>query len=143
MRSSLRAAAAAAVLLIVSPTLALADDAFAVMVGPYQVGLAGSVKGHGTATLTKVNNNTICWGVTVFGLDTPTELHIHKGIAGVNGDVAIALTPPTAGNPGAASGCLAIVDSNLVKELFEHPQRYYVNLHTTKFPEGAIRGQLF
>jgi CHRD domain len=38
----------------------------------------------------------------------------------------------------------ACVDArhSLVKEIAKKPKRFYVNIHTTAFPAGAIRGQL-
>jgi hypothetical protein len=62
--------------------------------------------------------------------------HIHKGKPGVAGPVVVPL--------GAAfrkSGCTtarAAVTAAIVRT----PGAYYVNIHTAKYPAGAIRGQL-
>jgi len=34
------------------------------------------------------------------------------------------------------------VDRRLLMDIIQHPQDYYVNVHTADFPGGAIRGQL-
>jgi hypothetical protein len=34
------------------------------------------------------------------------------------------------------------VDSALARRIANNPQRFYVNIHNEKFPDGAIRGQL-
>jgi hypothetical protein len=59
-------------------------------------------------------------------------------MAGVNGPVVVPLAPPTT---GASGGCVE-VDRALVRAIIKDPQNYYVNVHNTDFPGGAIRGQL-
>jgi len=86
--------------------------------------------------------------------DTPTVtgLHVHTGAAGVNGPVVINtgitgaanVMPPARGVIERQAQVLAS-DANAVaalREMFENPQGYYANLHTTAYPGGAIRGQL-
>lgn len=80
-----------------------------------------------------------------------TGFHIHSGLAGANGGVVIntGLAGPIAAN--AAGGNLKyevqIDPANpnqaaAVAGLFLAPSRYYVNIHTTAYPGGAIRAQL-
>jgi CHRD domain len=56
--------------------------------------------------------------------------------------IVVPLTPPSTGDPGASSGCVT-VDPALARAILNHPHRYYANVHTTAFPNGAARGQLF
>src|SRR5512132_2587314 len=65
---------------------------------------AGDPDGSGSATVL-IRDTTLCYGILVTGIDTPTLAHIHEGAAGVNGPVVVDLTPPQTGNPGGAEEC--------------------------------------
>ena len=80
-----------------------------------------------------------------------TGFHIHAGVAGVSGPVVIGsgLSGQTpAASPGGNIHYEVQIDptspaqSAAVYGLFLDPTRFYVNLHTTANPGGAIRGQL-
>jgi hypothetical protein len=120
---------------------------FAVLLGGNEVSDDGQANvgdpdGVGSATVLSAGT-ALCFGLTVNNLDTPTAAHIHQERAGVNGPIVVPLTAPVDGDPGASSGCIPDVDPDLVEEIFTHPEEFYVNVHTEKFPAGAIRGQLF
>jgi hypothetical protein len=57
------------------------------------------------------------------------------------GPIVLPLTQPTAGDPGASSACVDVNEA-LAGELLKRPSRFYVNVHTGPFPNGAVRGQL-
>jgi hypothetical protein len=101
---------------------------------------AGDPDGFGSASVT-INGTSLCFGITVGNLDTPTAAHIHKGRKFENGPVVVPLTPPTSGDAGASSGCVT-VEAALGADILANPRAYYVNVHTTQFPDGAVRGQL-
>jgi hypothetical protein len=84
------------------------------------------------------NSEEVCFSLTWKGLDTPTMAHIHKGPPGMAGPVVIVLygTPPV-----GHSGCRT-AKASLIDAIQKHPAGYYVNVHTKKYPDGAIRGQL-
>jgi hypothetical protein len=120
---------------------------FAVLLGGNEVSdegqaNAGDPNGVGSATIL-IDDTTLCFGITVNNLDQPTAAHIHRGHAGVNGPIVVPLTPPASGDPGASSDCIPEVDPDLLREIRANPGRFYVNVHTEKFPAGAVRGQLF
>lgn len=96
----------------------------------------------GDATFT-VNHGQgeVCWDFSFSGLTSDaTAAHIHAAPAGVNGDVVIP-TPVPAVTTGSAQGCAA-VDRSLAKDIKADPGSYYLNIHTSEFPGGEIRGQL-
>jgi hypothetical protein len=53
--------------------------------------------------------------------------------------VVVPLTPPDAS--GVSSEC-AEVSRELAKAIMKNPENYYVNVHTSDFSDGALRGQL-
>lgn len=63
--------------------------------------------------------------------------HIHEGAAGVNGPVVVNLEVDSP----RFRNCVA-VDHELIRSIGENPAGFYVNVHTTAFPGGEIRGQL-
>ena len=88
-----------------------------------------------------VNAGKLCYGLTIRGADTPVAAHIHRGNSKVAGPVVIPLTQPATGDAGAMGECVN-VDDKLLSELLKRPDRFYVNIHTSKFPNGSTRGQL-
>jgi hypothetical protein len=64
--------------------------------------------------------------------------HIHQAPKGVNGPIVVPLIAPIG---GSSAGC-ATVDPLLGQAIADEPRGFYVNVHTTMFPGGAIRGQL-
>lgn len=107
---------------------------------------AGDPDGRGSFTAT-IDGDQLCFGITVKNLDAPTMAHIHKGRRNVNGPIVVPLVPAggmfaPGGDPGAASGCVPI-DADLAAAILKNPHKYYANVHTGPFPNGAARGQLF
>lgn len=100
---------------------------------------SGSADGSGVAAIT-VNGTTIQFAILVKGITTPTLAHIHKAAAGASGGVVFDFHAPVFTN-GYATGSTTGSASD-VADLLEHPELYYVNVHTVEFPAGALRGQL-
>jgi hypothetical protein len=87
------------------------------------------------------SENEVCVRDAAFGgTAAPFLFHIHAGAAGVNGPIVVdftALLPS-----GIGCGVITSTDKHLVQKIRQHPEQYYVNMHTAEFPGGAIRGQL-
>jgi hypothetical protein len=66
--------------------------------------------------------------------------HIHIGARGVAGPVVQA-TPPTPGAENGVIGSGSFSNPALVAAMRADPGAYYVNVHSTVCPPGAVRGQ--
>lgn len=102
---------------------------------------AGDPDGRGSSNVT-IDGTSVCFGISVTNISAPTAAHIHAGKRSENGPVVVTLVHPATGDPGASSGCVQ-TSADLAAAIQRHPRRYYVNVHTSDFPGGAIRGQLF
>ena len=113
----------------------------ATLTGAAEVPDPGDDNGSGTAEITlDDDDNEICWDITVANITLPaTAAHIHTGAAGVPGGVLVTLSAP--GADGTAEGCTA-ADDDVVDDIIANPAGFYVNVHTTDFTGGAVRGQL-
>ncbi len=106
--------------------------------GEKEVPGPGDPDGSGTAVV-KVYKAQVFFTLTVENIAPADAAHIHLGLRDEAGPVIVTLEPPTGGSSRA---CTPITRA-LSLELREHPSRYYVNVHNKRFPDGAIRGQLF
>ncbi|MGW2782910.1 CHRD domain-containing protein [Streptomyces populi] len=91
----------------------------------------------------KVEGDRVSVAVTWRGTGRPTLLHIHQGAKGTGGDVRIDFSGLLDRIKGhSVVGTVEVEDTGLLDELKTDPGSFYANLHTTKFPGGAVRGQL-
>jgi hypothetical protein len=146
-RLALLTAAAVSVILVL-PSVAFAPrlPLFAALNGRNEVaqdGTKGAGDRNGAGSFSAViKGNTLCYGLAVRDINDPIAAHIHRGGPNKNGPIVVPLTAPQAGDPGNSSNCTT-VDSQLIAQIRKKPGRFYVNVHTDDFPDGAIRGQLF
>jgi hypothetical protein len=114
---------------------------------------------QGQATFQVSDDGTsIGYKLTVANIENVTQAHIHLAPAGVNGGIVAWLypaAPPSMLIPGRTEGILGegeITASSLVGSLSGQPLSAlldamrnggaYVNVHTSQFPPGEIRGQV-
>jgi hypothetical protein len=121
--------------------------------------MVGDPDARGTATVFGIdgaqNMATLCYAIVVN--DKLAELtqapgngraaHIHEGAAGSNGPVVAALAWPQNGQAGdciseATEGKFPTKEAGIVQRILKNPQSFYINVHNSEFPAGAIRGQL-
>ena len=101
----------------------------------------GDPDGTGTATIRLTPGlGRVCFVLTVANITLPaTAAHIHIAPPTDPGPVVVPLVPPDAS--GSSQGCVTTTRA-IVKAILKNPSAYYVNVHTTDFPDGAVRGQL-
>jgi len=107
----------------------------------------GETAGTGSVTIcVNTATNAISFGFDqLFVTGDPTAGHIHRGTAGVSGPVVFPFEAP--GPIDTSVGDVqwlgtAPASKATVAALVAGPAKYYVNVHTRKFPNGAVRGQL-
>ena len=110
-----------------------------VLTGAAEAPGPGDPDGIGAAVIAiDTDTNTVCWLIVVRRITLPaTAAHIHVGAAGSPGPIVVTLTPPNA--RGISFGCTQDADAGAIAA---SPAAYYVNVHTSDFPAGAVRGQL-
>ncbi len=109
-------------------------------------------KGEATFTLSKDGKSLSC-KVTVSDIENVTAAHIHLGKKGENGPPVALITNEK--KAGKFSGTLAegsITEKELmgslmgksVNDLIKQIKKgnAYVNVHTDKYPDGELRGQI-
>jgi len=107
--------------------------------GSKEVPGPGDRNGRGRAVIkTNRAKAKVCVTAEWSRIGTPTAAHIHRGGRTVSGDVVIDFT-------GAVTGgrnCARDVSKRLIRNINQHPRRFYFNIHNERYPAGAIRGQL-
>ncbi|MGB8102055.1 MAG: CHRD domain-containing protein [Nitrososphaeraceae archaeon] len=102
------------------------------------------------------NSSHVSYWVNVTGIKKINQAHIHNGTEGQNGDIVVTLTKNKSakGNDGPPNIGFS---GNITKDDLQGPLKNkeltdlvslmsegnaYVNVHTDKYPDGAIRGQI-
>ena len=129
--------------------LALPSAAFGVGGRPFIVAMTGAAErpgpgdpdGTGTAWLAvNVGKGEVCYTLEVANIILPAVgAHIHEAPVTDPGPIVIPLISPDAS--GVSGGC-ATADRALLIDILANPDEYYVNVHSSDFPAGAVRGQL-
>jgi len=118
--------------------VAVASPAKEIMAGAKLDAMQDHAKSNGKGTFTATIKGTkISWKLVFHGLTGPASAaHIHLGAKGVAGDVLIALCGPCkTTQTGTGTATAAQVKDMLAGKT-------YVNVHTAKYPNGEIRGQI-
>lgn len=112
----------------------------AVLLGANEVG-QGDPNASGVALFdVRTGSGKLCYVIWIRNVDGIVDgAHLHLGDAGENGEMVAELDAPVWW--GSVAACTN-VGSTLAKAVWKSPQDYYVNIHSTAYPDGAVRGQL-
>ena len=128
-----------------------------VSTGATNSAIVGDPKGKGEAYVFGIDNNPTTLGYLIVDVKKIDELkmapgngraaHIHEGARGSNGPVVANLAWP---QDGQASDCLfegqagkfPTNEAGIVQRILNNPSQFYINVHNSVYPAGAIRGQL-
>jgi CHRD domain len=150
-----RTALAAAVSLLVLPSAATAEDRSIevqlrpdLVVGGGQPGASGtlfltaSTDGPipGGALTTSAGFGNVAYIVTGDGVSLPASAHLHRGERGEVGPVVADLEYQQGGMGAETRG--VVVDQALAREIFDHPERFYIDVHGNGYAAGSMRAQL-
>jgi len=118
----------------------------ATLSGANEVPNPGDPDGSGLMSLTlNQGQEEICWELSLSDIAPATRAHIHAGPAGQNGGVVVFFFDEVIGNPiprpDPLTGCVD-VEADLIKDIRQNPDQFYINVHNADYPGGAVRGQL-
>lgn len=95
-----------------------------------------------------IEGDQLCYTLEVRNLTTqPIGAHIHPGRRHEAGGILVPLITPPA-TTSTVSDCITATEGSAVLTPAElaaiaaDPRAFYVNVHTTRYPGGEIRGQL-
>lgn len=101
-----------------------------------------------------VEQGEVCFDVRFKDITTGNRAHIHAAPAGVNGGIVVAFfdlqTAASQRDPRLdvlehkerLDGCVTGLAPTLLADIVANPANYYVNVHNSRFPGGAVRAQL-
>lgn len=113
----------------------------------------GDTNGIGYADLT-LEGTKLRYAVVVFNIDQPMEIHIHRGRRGQTSGPLITFPSsftrvigcPSLGAPVCAERFVMVGEVDIsgddARALAESPAAFYLNIHNTSHPDGAVRGQI-
>jgi hypothetical protein len=99
----------------------------------------------GKAKIKVLADGTIEFKTKINNVDGETFVaaHIHQGAVGIAGPpVELLFSGSTSASKIKQSGVATPLASTTGADICADPSGYYVNYHSTQFPDGSIRGQL-
>ncbi len=129
---------------------------FSVGLFPEEVPGGGDYGGRGFARLAfDEAEERACYFIGWRGLEgRVTAAHLHFASRGDNGPHAVDFFDGERfdGERDGSWGCVRVTDDHRgrggmsarekIRDIIDHPRDFYVNVHSTRYPDGALRGQL-
>lgn len=139
------AVAMGAALLLAAPLTAQGDEderygyVGTALFGDQEVGSEGAGDNASADFMAEFDykDGKICYMLELDGVKNFTAAHIHKAKIGENGPPVITLKLSEDGDDVCEEA-----DAELMKDIASNEADYYVNVHTKRYPAGAVRGQL-
>jgi len=95
----------------------------------------------GMVILVLPRTDVVCFVTKWRNIDgTVVAAHIHPAPVGVPGPVAVPLFSGTFNGTDRARGCVSA--AGWADDIAANPSGFYVNIHSTVYPAGAVRAQL-
>jgi hypothetical protein len=99
----------------------------------------GARAGKGVAIIAFHGASEVCWRFAhLHGFTDATSARIHSGAKGKAGRVVVSLS----GGPRLRHQGCRHVSASVITAIERSPQDYYVNVHSARYPHGAVRAQL-
>lgn len=115
-------------------------------------GLKASATGSVTFDLERSSAGAVTAGEVIFyfnysfpGAVTINGLHIHQGAKGANGPVVVDSGVTSIADADGEGNVTTVVTGAApatLQAILDKPRNYYVNLHTSANPSGAVREQM-
>lgn len=115
-------------------------------------GLRADAVGSVTFDLERSSAGAITSGEVIFyfnyafpGAVTINGLHIHQGAKGTNGPVVVSSGVSSVADTDGTGNVTTVVTGTApatLQAILDNPRGYYVNLHTSVNPSGALRVQM-
>ena len=135
------ASAAAAVALFALGGAAAANAAPAIPLNNGQETTDAKGGAHGMFSYT-IDGDQFCYTLDVAGLTVAAAAaHVHSAPRGEAGPVRIPLIVPNE-TSFHVEECTTVSDPAILAGVQENPRGWYVNVHTSTYPGGEVRGQL-
>jgi CHRD domain len=114
--------------------------------------LKARARGSVTFDLERSSAGAITSGEVIFSFNytfpgsvTITGLHVHQAAKGVNGPITVSSNVAMFTDADGSGNITAVVTGTApatLQAILDNPRKYYVNLHTSVNPDGALRAQM-